>query len=135
MSLVVIQWPAGHSDEEKLKIRADISQHFSEIAQAPAKFFMVNFSDLPGIDYDTVFNDVFIWVYATEGHSKERKEQMCAQFTEDISKNTSIDKKKISFFFVDISKGNMGSGGKIVNYLGLVADLLREGKIKPEDLM
>ncbi len=134
MSLVSIHWPAGQSDETKKQIREAISTHFGEIAQAPAKYFMVNFTDYPGIDYDTVFNDVFIWVFATEGHSKDRKERMCRQFTEDISISTGIDAKRISFFFIDISKGNMGSGGKIVNYLGLVADLLREGKIKPEDL-
>lgn len=135
MSLVTVHLAKGLSDEVKLKIRHDISEHFGEVAQAPAKFFLVDFIEYDGINKDTGISDAFIWVYATEGHSEERKTNMCRLFTEDICRHTGFEPKHINFMFVDILKGNMGSGGKIVNRLGLVADLLREGKIKPEDLL
>ena len=135
MSLVQIHWSAGQTDETKLAIRRDIAAHFGEIAMCPPEFFMVDFVDYPGIDRDPAVNDAFIRVYATEGHSKERKEAMCRTFTEDVCRHTGFDTKRVGFFFFDIAKGNMGSGGRIVNYLGLVADLLREGKIRPEDIM
>ena len=134
MSLVEVHFALGQSREIKKNIRRDIAEHFGEIAQAPSKYFMVNFVEYPDANYDSVFNDAFIWVYATEGHCKERKEKMCQQFTEDVCRYTGLSTSRTSFFFFDVSKGNMGSGGKIVNYRGLVADQLRDGKIGGNEL-